>query len=610
MLLINTPNNISFSLVFSKHKFPVSTNQTPPQLSQPSASSTKKKLALISFSKYLRNTQLQFISTNEKMVNFMMDKYIVPTFFVSLLGFLLLYILRPRFRTPYYKKKDPKSIQKCETHNVISSNLTNGECKLEKGSDADIIIVGAGVAGAALAHTLAKEGRKVLVLERDLTEPDRIVGELLQPGGYLKLIELGLEDCVEDIDAQRVVGYALFKDGKSTNVSYPLENFHSDVAGRSFHNGRFIQKMREKAATLPNVRLEQGTVTSLIEENGSVKGVQYKTKAGQELKAHAPLTVVCDGCFSNLRRSLCNPKVDIPSCFVGLVLELENDQLPYPNHGHVILADPSPILFYPISSTEIRCLVDVPGQKLPSLANGDMANYLKTMVAPQVPPELHDAFITAIDKGHIRTMPNRSMPAAPYPTPGALLLGDSFNMRHPLTGGGMTVALSDIAVLRNLLKPLNDLNDADELCKYLESFYTLRKPVASTINTLAGALYKVFCASSDQARKEMREACFDYLSLGGTCSTGPVALLSGLNPSPLSLVLHFFAVAIYGVGRLLVPFPSPKRLWIGARLISAASGIIFPIIKAEGVRQMFFPTTIPAYHRAPPVNKGSDEAKK
>lgn len=31
------------------------------------------------------------------------------------------------------------------------------------------------------------------MIERDLTEPDRIVGELLQPGGYLKLIELGLE---------------------------------------------------------------------------------------------------------------------------------------------------------------------------------------------------------------------------------------------------------------------------------------------------------------------------------------------------------------------------------------------------------------------------------
>ncbi|KAG2553606.1 squalene monooxygenase SE1-like [Panicum virgatum] len=462
----------------------------------------------------------------------------------------------------------------------------------------DVIIVGAGVAGSALAYTLGKDGRRVHVIERDLTEPDRIVGELLQPGGYLKLIELGLEDCVEEIDAQRVLGYALFKDGRNTKLAYPLEKFHSDVAGRSFHNGRFIQRMRQKAASLPNVQLEQGTVTSLLEENGTVKGVQYKTKSGEELKAFAPLTIVCDGCFSNLRRALCSPKVDVPSCFVGLVLE--NCQLPHPNHGHVILANPSPILFYPISSTEVRCLVDVPGQKVPSIANGEMANYLKTVVAPQIPPEIYDSFIAAIDKGSIRTMPNRSMPAAPHPTPGALLMGDAFNMRHPLTGGGMTVALSDIVVLRNLLKPLRNLHDASSLCKYLESFYTLRKPVASTINTLAGALYKVFSASPDQARNEMRQACFDYLSLGGVFSNGPIALLSGLNPRPLSLVAHFFAVAIYGVGRLMLPLPSPKRMWIGARLISGACGIILPIIKAEGVRQMFFPATVPAYYRAAP----------
>lgn len=75
-------------------------------------------------------------------------------------------------------------------------------------------------------------------------------------------------------------------------------------------------------------------------------------------------------------------QVDIPSCFVGLILE--NCQLPYANYGHVVLADPSPILFYPISSTEIRCLVDVPGQKVPSISGGEMAHYLKTKVAPQV----------------------------------------------------------------------------------------------------------------------------------------------------------------------------------------------------------------------------------
>jgi squalene monooxygenase len=58
-----------------------------------------------------------------------------------------------------------------------------------------------------------------------------------------------------------------------------------------------------------SVHLEQGTVTSLLEEKGTIRGVQYKTKDGQELTAFAPLTIVCDGCFSNLRRSLCDPKV-------------------------------------------------------------------------------------------------------------------------------------------------------------------------------------------------------------------------------------------------------------------------------------------------------------
>ncbi|KAJ6732698.1 SQUALENE MONOOXYGENASE [Salix koriyanagi] len=585
----NPPPEISTHLAFSIPSSRSIKPQTPHRRREP-----KEPILVFSSSSSSSSSSVhQCHNCYIKKMTVMIDKHsvLVGTFF----AFLFLYILRRNTRTrEEIRKRTTMRTQNDSTVPVLRQENGGGFS-----SGDDVIVVGAGVAGAALAYTLGKDGRRVHVIERDLKEPDRIVGELLQPGGYLKLMELGLEDCVEEIDAQRVFGYAIFKDGKNTTISYPLEKFHTDVSGRSFHNGRFIQRMREKAATLPNVRLEQGTVTSLLEENGTVKGVQYKSKDGQELRAYAPLTVVCDGCFSNLRRTLCNPKVDVPSCFVGLILE--NCQLPFENHGHVILADPSPILFYPISSTEVRCLVDVPGQKVPSIANGEMANYLKNMVAPQIPSELHNAFISAIDKGNIRTMPNRSMPAEPHPTPGALLMGDAFNMRHPLTGGGMTVALSDIVVLRALLKPLCDLNDAASLTKYLESFYTLRKPVASTINTLAGALYKVFSASPDEARKEMRQACFDYLSLGGIFSAGPVSLLSGLNPRPLSLVLHFFAVAVYGVGRLLLPFPSPKGMWIGARLISCASGIIFPIIKAEGVRQMFFPATIPAVYRAPPA---------
>ncbi|KAJ6761798.1 SQUALENE MONOOXYGENASE [Salix koriyanagi] len=479
-----------------------------------------------------------------------------------LFGFVVLYSSRRREKI--------KASEKTPTKKKLKS-CGNGVCRSNFAGNTDVIIVGAGVAGSALAYALAKAG------------------------GCIKLAELGLEDCLDGSDSQTVFSFAaVHKDGKRGAISFP-----SNSSARGFHYGRFVQKLREKAASLPNVNLEQGAVTSLVEENGSIKGVLYKTKGGQELAASASLTIVCDGCFSNLRSNLCNPKIEVPSYSVGLVLEDYN--LPYANRSYFILNDTISIT-YPISSKEIRCLVDVPGPKQPSISTGEMASYLKTVVAPQMPDELYNAFICAIDKGNIRTMPNRIMHASSYPTPGAFLIGDSLNMRHSVTGGGMTVGLSDVVLLRDLLRPLNDLSNAASICKYLESFCVLRKPTAFAINTLASTLHTVFSSSDeDPARKEMKEAFFNYLSLGGVFSDGLMAILSGLNPDPLSLVFHCFAMLAYAVGSLLLPFPTPKRMCIAARLIMVGSGIIFPILKAEGIRATFFPATMPAYYRTPPA---------
>jgi 2-polyprenyl-6-methoxyphenol hydroxylase-like FAD-dependent oxidoreductase len=84
-----------------------------------------------------------------------------------------------------------------------------------------------------------------------------------------------------------------------------------------------------------------------------VSGVKYKAADGSIREARAHLTVVCDGMYSNFRKPL-TESADIhhPSFFVGLLLR--NVQLPYANHGHVVLAEPSPVLFYPISPTEVR----------------------------------------------------------------------------------------------------------------------------------------------------------------------------------------------------------------------------------------------------------------
>ena len=111
-----------------------------------------------------------------------------------------------------------------------------------------------------------------------------------------------------------------------------------------------------------------------------------------------------------------------------------------------------------------------------------------------------------------------------------------------------------------------------------------------TINTLANALYKVFCSSKDSSMEEMRRACFEYLRLGGSMSAGPIALLGGLETNPLTLVAHFFSVALFGVGRLMVPLPTPARIWKGVNLLKGAVTIIVPIVSGEGLIRMFVPS--------------------
>jgi flavin-dependent dehydrogenase len=49
------------------------------------------------------------------------------------------------------------------------------------GTDFDVVIVGAGVAGGALATRTARDGFSVLMLERTLVHLDRIRGEKILP---------------------------------------------------------------------------------------------------------------------------------------------------------------------------------------------------------------------------------------------------------------------------------------------------------------------------------------------------------------------------------------------------------------------------------------------
>jgi len=48
---------------------------------------------------------------------------------------------------------------------------------------------------------------------------------------------------------------------------------------------------------------------------------------------------------------------------------------------------------------------------------------------------------------------------------GVLLLGDAYNIRHPLTGGGMSVVLNDVKIWRSLLQDIPDLYEDSDILK-------------------------------------------------------------------------------------------------------------------------------------------------
>lgn len=428
------------------------------------------------------------------------------------------------------------------------------------GRNYDVIIVGAGIIGPALAVGLGKQGRSVLVIERDLKEPDRIVGELLQPGGVQALKKLGIEHTLENINAVKCKGYQVILHGEQVNIPYPKlpsdDNNNStnektptnkQALGVSFHHGKFINNLRDAAKNTPNVTFLEATVSEVIKNPHTehVLGVKCVDKSKVKRHFFASLTLMTDGIYSNFRKQFSDTAPQIKSHFAGLVLK--DAVLPAAEHGNVIIGNHQPILVYQIDPRETRILCDIAGL-VPSNSTGALKEHLKRHVLPHLPTSLHPSFEKALESQRIRTMPAQYLTATPHPTVGLVLVGDSLNMRHPLTGGGMTVAFNDAVLLTEALSPENvsDLSDVHAVEKQLQEFYLKRKKVNSVINVLAMALYSLF-AADDANLKVLQTGCFKYFQRGGKCVSLPVSLLSGLLTDPVVLFNEFFKVAFYAV---------------------------------------------------------------
>ena len=433
-------------------------------------------------------------------------------------------------------------------------------------SEFDICIIGAGMAGATIAAYLAPKGIKVALIDHCYKEKKRIVGELLQPGAVLSLEQMGLRHLLEGFDAQPVDGYALVQGDEKTTIPYP-----HNYTGMGLHNGRFLQKIRGSALHNESVTQIHGKALQLLEnERHEIIGVNYRESVTSEIKSiHAPLTITSDGFFSNFREDLSNNKKTVTSYFIGLILK--DCVMPFPKHGHVFLSGPTPFICYPISSRESRLLIDYPGEQLPRKAL--LQAHLDTNVTPYIPECMRSSYEQALQTGGFKVMPNHYMAAKPIIRKGAVMLGDALNMRHPLTGGGLTAVFSDIQILSAHLLAMPDFSNIDLIHEKIEAYYRDRQRANANLNILANALYGVM------SNALLKTAVFKYLQCGGTNAQESIAILAGLNRNHYSLIKQFLSLAVFGAYDLMRQ--NVANLPKATKILKDAFTIIKPLAKNE-----------------------------
>jgi 2-polyprenyl-6-methoxyphenol hydroxylase-like FAD-dependent oxidoreductase len=330
----------------------------------------------------------------------------------------------------------------------------------------DAVIVGARCAGAATALLLARQGHRVLLVDR-ATFPSETMSTLYihQPGIAL-LDRWGVLDSVADSGCPRIETATYhIQDVILHGPLAPLGDITATYAPRR----HILDQLLINAATKAGVEFAEGcSVSSLLWEDDRVVGVRFRSGTGQETSERARLVVGADGMRSRVAELAGAPFIvqnERTSCiyysgWTGIKCGLGMREWPGRSIGTVPTHDDVTLI-----------LTYFPQASFPVIRTDPLKAHLESIRT--MAPDLFDEISTSEQAGKLQGTGDQQNFFRKAHGPGWVLIGDAGHHLDSITARGITNAFIQADLLSNAVGP--DLSDQRQVDIALSQFAATRR---------------------------------------------------------------------------------------------------------------------------------------
>ncbi len=325
----------------------------------------------------------------------------------------------------------------------------------------DLIIVGGGIGGSALATVMARAGRRILLLERSEAFEDRVRGEWIAPWGVAEVKRLGLYDLLVSAGGHHLTRHITFDESLdpalAAAAALPLGVFKEGVPGPlCLGHPRHCQTLIEAAAAA-GAEVKRGANVARI-DLGASPGVAYE-HAGALHQARARLVVGADGRTSQVREAAgVELHQDAPHhWFAGLLVEgadgWSDDLQAIGTEGDFAF------LAFPQGGGRVRVYGGYALSEAGRFKGADGARRFLDTFGMRSSPD-NARLVAGRPAGPLLSYVNSdSWTDRPF-APGVVLVGDAAGWNDPIIGLGLSITYRDVRTVSELMLQSDDWSSA------------------------------------------------------------------------------------------------------------------------------------------------------